>query len=159
MVSGKVETKCREFADSVIRLGGRMRYETAEAIYQYSLTADGGKSIWKEGEAILASGENFPDAVSISPYAAKEAVPILMSPSTGATADTSAVIVGMDSMVIVGGTGVISKEAEDRLTDEGVQVTRLAEGTRYETNMHVAEWLMNKHGFNKRGAKIGRAHV
>ena len=154
VISGKVETKCREFADSVIRLGGRTRYETAEAIYQYGLTADGGKSIWKEGEAILASGENFPDAVSISPYAAKEAVPILMSPSTGATADTSAVIVGMDSVVIVGGTGVISKEAEDRLTDEGVQVTRLAGATRYETNMHVAEWLMNKRGFNGRGAAV-----
>ena len=39
VISGKVETKCREFADSVIRLGGRTRYETAEAIYQYDETA------------------------------------------------------------------------------------------------------------------------
>lgn len=54
----------------VERIGGSDRYETAVNIARKNATAG--------GTVIIASGENFPDALSAAPYAARHGYPILL---------------------------------------------------------------------------------
>lgn len=57
------------------RIAGSNRYETSTKV------AD--KYFNDASKAAIASGENYPDALALSPYAAKENMPILLSPAKG----------------------------------------------------------------------------
>ncbi|MDN5292713.1 MAG: hypothetical protein PWQ31_18 [Eubacteriales bacterium] len=56
----------------VERIGGSDRYETAVKI--------AGKTVTSGGTVLVVSGENFPDALSVAPYAAQHGYPILLVP-------------------------------------------------------------------------------
>lgn len=121
------------------RLWGKDRYETAA-----SICSEG----WSTSEyVVLASGDNFPDALCAAPLAKKlKDAPILLTEKDVLNASAEAQIkrIGAKSVYIVGGTGVISTAVENKLHELGVSTQRIGGKDRYETSVKVAEEV----GFN-----------
>lgn len=122
---------------STIRLEGTDRYKTSIEI---------SKSQWKDGSsqgAILATGENYPDALSAAPLAQKINAPILLTNKDQLNSDTEAELkrLGVKTIYIIGGTGVISPAVESKLKSMKIDVIRLAGKDRYETSVKIAEQL------------------
>lgn len=119
---------------TVDRIWGYDAYETAAKVAeQVSLTRD----------AILVSGEQFPDALSVSAYAGATETPILLTKAKEMPAVTKETLNeiqtqskdrnGITGALVVGGEAVVSSS-----TLTGVQnVTRVAGFDRYETAADV----------------------
>lgn len=94
------------------------------------------------GEAVVASAEDFPDALAASSLAAVPSqLPVLLSsaeevPQT--TLDTLEEL-RVTRVSIVGGPGVLAPTVEAQLVDAGYDVTRLDGDTRFTTSVAVAE--------------------
>ena len=117
------------------RLSGSDRYTTAAEI------AEAG---WNTSAyAVIAGGENFPDAICASPLAAKYKAPILLTPKNSLHVETKKQLLALDveNVMIIGGTAVVSERTADAIRDLGIKVTRLAGADRYETSLKVAEAL------------------
>ncbi len=120
---------------SFVRLSGADRYATAAAVAldAFPLGSD---------TAVLASGEDFPDALSASGLAGALDAPLLLTRRTVAPAALLAALgpagLDVDSVVIVGGTAAVSAGVADDLAARGFTVTRTAGADRYATAAAVA---------------------
>lgn len=137
-VGAGVETalKGKLGAGNVKRLAGAGRYETARLIAAETVSALGATY---DGNAFLATGANFPDALGASPLAAANGWPIyLVNPATGADATLKAALAsdGADNVLVLGGTGVISDAVKNGLGVKSTQ--RLSGDNRYDTARAVA---------------------
>lgn len=115
------------------RIAGDDRYETCAAIAQ---------SGWNTSYyAILASGEDFPDALCAAPLASKYNAPILLSTRNHLEKATKNELTRLNvkKVIIIGGEGVISASTEKDIKDLGIDVSRLAGKDRYETSLKVAK--------------------
>jgi putative cell wall-binding protein len=117
-VSEAVETELLAMAtvDTVDRLGGANRYETAKLIAE---ELDKGASF---DTAFLASGLGFPDALAAASYGAMKGYPILLTGRDSLPAATKAALdslSGIQKVVIVGGEAVISSAVEAELVGPG----------------------------------------
>ena len=118
------------------RFAGETRYETsleiAKGIDQSSSTV------------IIATGEHFADALSISPYAQHFEIPIILSsPNSGLSDEAISLIKskGASKAIIVGGTGAVPDSVNQQLEAAGVSnVQRLSGDSRYETSAKIAEY-------------------
>jgi alpha-tubulin suppressor-like RCC1 family protein len=130
-ISEEIEQKLLE-KYRVIRLGGADRYETSEKIALYLKN----QGYIQEGKAIIAYGQNFPDALAVSSLAAYQRIPILLSETNDLTEPTRKAlqVLEVKSSIIVGGTGVISEAIEKELP----QPARLGGSDRYETALIIA---------------------
>ncbi|MGI6217788.1 MAG: carbohydrate-binding domain-containing protein [Coriobacteriales bacterium] len=122
------------------RLAGADRYETMGEILDESWEDESAETI------ILASGENFPDAISASALAGLLDAPLLISSSSELTDETEAEIERLASdsgatVIVVGGTGAISASVADSVDAiDGISVTRVSGSTRYETADEIYEY-------------------
>lgn len=122
--------------DTYRRIGGKDRYLTAVEL---------SKSKFSSAETVvIATGENFPDALSSAPLAAALRAPILL---TKASLLPEAVVqeiqrLGASKAYIIGGTGVVSDSVKDRLVSLGLQVERIGGRDRYETSALIAEKIV-----------------
>lgn len=128
-------------AASTNRISGPTRYDTAIAVATQGWTSC--------NTVILASGENFPDALCAGPLAHVYDAPILLTHHD--TLDTNVeqkiLALGAKNVIIVGGTGAVSQAIEDRLTDtDKLTVTRLWGDDRYKTSLAVAKEVEAKNG-------------
>ena len=117
------------------RLAGQDRYDTAVAI---------AKQGWEHSDyAILAFGENFPDALAATPLAKKYDAPILLTGTTSLNAKTKQTLADLKvkNVFIVGGTSVVSAGIENELKVSSLNVTRLAGNDRYDTAIEIAKKL------------------
>jgi len=117
------------------RLAGFDRYETASQI---------ARSGWSQSDyAILAYGENYPDALASAPLAKKYNAPILLTSSTSLPSTTKQTLINIQvkNVIIIGGTGVISSSIDSELQSMGMTITRIAGLTQYDTAIKVAEQL------------------
>lgn len=121
------------------RIWGNDRYATAIEV---------SKNGWTNGSeyAVLANGENFPDALSAAPLAKKYNAPILLNP--GATLDirveNELKRLGVKQVFIIGGSAVVPDTVKNKLEKLNIKTTRLWGQDRYETSIKIAEQL----GFN-----------
>ncbi len=132
-ISLAVENSLKEKGLSLERIEGKDRYETSSQIaLKINLSSK---------KAILTSGEDFPDALAISSYAAKEQIPILFSKKDIVPQITKNTLssLGISEIIIIGGEGVISSLVENNLKQLGYQVSRISGINRYETASKVAE--------------------
>ncbi len=107
----------------VSRVAGDDRYGTAA---QAALDAfPAGASV-----AVLASGENFPDALAAAPLAALYNAPILLTGGSALPPVTAAVLadLGVADVIIMGGPGAVSLAVSNAL-ELDYQVTRVAGGS------------------------------
>jgi len=115
------------------RIAGYDRYQTTVAASQRG---------WPDGAdlAILAYGEDYPDALSAGPLANKYNAPILLTGSKDLNSDTAYEMqrLNVKKVYIIGGEAVVSKEVENQLSSMGITAVRLAGQDRYETALKVA---------------------
>jgi|GEM_PF-6908798 len=126
VISKNVELQLNSRNIATTRLMGNNRYETAANIANY---------LNSNGEIIIATGENFPDALSISAYAAANGIPILLSSKDELPAGVKSYIQShnITKTFIIGGTGVISSSIAAALPN----AERLSGSDRYSTNTAV----------------------
>ncbi|KPU44137.1 N-acetylmuramoyl-L-alanine amidase LytC precursor [Oxobacter pfennigii] len=120
-------------------------YEATERVYgsdRYSTAVEISKNGWKDGadNVILATGEDFPDALCAAPLAKQLNAPILLTGKDKLDVKVNEEIkrLGAKNIIIIGGTGVISQSVETSLKDNGLNVKRLFGLNRYETSLAVA---------------------
>lgn len=128
---------------NIERLFGDTRYETQMAIYNYGARRD----LW-EGDPIIATGMNFPDALSISPYAAWAKAPVFLVGQDGLIAEAQAALradySGAKNMVIVGGEAAVSSTAAKQIENiTGAVPKRLFGDTRYDTAASVSNYCVS----------------
>lgn len=126
-VSDQVEEELLEMNLEVERVGGEDRYETARLVAEELLT--GG------GRAVIAYGEDFPDALAAAPYAARHGYPILLTLKEDLPQVTGEALEALDitETLVVGGEAVIGEEVLENLPAP----TRLAGADRYETAAEI----------------------
>ncbi len=115
------------------RLSGDSRYNTmAEISAAGFTTAD---------SVVLASGENFPDALGASALAGALSAPVLLTDSDNLSDEASSEIsrLGAETVYIVGGTAAVSVNVENALRADGCTVERVFGQSRQETAAQVAD--------------------
>ncbi|WP_339060553.1 cell wall-binding repeat-containing protein [Tepidibacillus marianensis] len=107
-ISSQVENELKSMKLSVTRLGGKDRFETAKLI---------ALKMNKTDTVIVTFGLNFPDALSIAPYAAMQGYPILLVTKDQIPDFTKQALGSLKSThtIIIGGTGVISDNVKKQL--------------------------------------------
>lgn len=132
-ISTKVEKSLRQYDKDIERIAGRSRYETSAAIAERLL------KLSKKQTAIIASGENFADALTAGAYAAKQEYPILLVQKT--TVDTQITKVlnkYINKTIIAGGVNSVSEKVKKDLPKN---TERIAGRSRYDTAAQIAERL------------------
>ncbi|WML33092.1 cell wall-binding repeat-containing protein [Clostridium sp. OS1-26] len=119
------------------RLWGTDRYETSSQICSNGWT--------KSEYAVIASGENFPDALGAASLAKKYNAPILLTEKNGLNENTSNQLakLGVKHAFIVGGPGVVSSTVESQIKSKGIAVDRFYGADRYETSISIAKQMGN----------------
>jgi len=117
------------------RISGSDRYKTSVEI---------SKSGWAASQyAVLATGDDFPDALCAGPLAKKYNAPILLTETSELNADVLAELrrLGVETVFIAGGTGAVSANVETSLKSASIKFERLYGADRYETSVKIAEKL------------------
>lgn len=119
------------------RIAGKDRYETSAFI---AARSSGGMAV---EHVVLATGQDFPDALAGSPLASMYAAPILLTKQNALPEITKSAlqVLNTKSVTILGGTGAVSKQAEKTLKQMGIQVDRIAGRDRYATAAAIADEL------------------
>lgn len=151
-VSSSVEQQVKHVLSNckISRLYGATRYETsarvAAEVRGFSDTV------------IIATGSNYADALSVSPYAFTTGSPVLLCSTSGLSSAAVAEIVagGYKRAVIVGGTAAVPSSIETQLRGAGVtSIKRLAGATRYETSAEIARYELGAGiGFSMNGLSL-----
>ena len=114
-------------------LAGDNRYNTSIAI---------SKEGWRSADTVvLATGDDFPDALASAPLASKFDAPILLTKSKDISVEVLDEIerLGAKEVYLIGGLGAISKKIEDKITSMGIKCKRLQGNNRYETAVAIAK--------------------
>jgi putative cell wall-binding protein len=116
------------------RIWGADRYETALAVAG-DFSAD--------DCFILATGENFPDALAAGPLAEEWSCPILLNRGSSLLANVKAYIdgYGAEAVYIVGGESAVPASVETEILSMGINVERFAGDNRFETAAAIAAVL------------------
>lgn len=124
---------------AVERLAGANRYETARLIKERGDTARGSVAT----AAIIASGENFPDALSASSYAAFSGTPILLVRKASVPPGTApALTATIDSAFIIGGAAAVGDDVVTSIEAAiGNIAQRISGSDRYATSTAVADFF------------------
>ncbi|MGM0753033.1 MAG: cell wall-binding repeat-containing protein [Bacillota bacterium] len=140
-----VEKQLTDLGMKITRIGGDDRFQTAAQIANYLPST----------KAIVANGRNFPDALAVAPYAAKNGIPIVLTESGSLPAATKAITDKKEKTILVGGEGVISSDVASKLPPD----TRYGGDDRYETAKKIIEGLpMEKqHAYVATGANFADA--
>ena len=134
-ISENVKSQLGKFdANKVQRIWGRDRYVTSsELAYEIE------RLTGKVNKAIIASGENFPDALATAPLGSKEIAPILLVTRNQMDKKVSKALkdLNINKVYVAGGQNSVSKKLEAQLP----QVIRRFSGQdRYETAILVASY-------------------
>lgn len=135
-ISKANEEKVKEFAESkssvVSAFAGENRYETAIKVAEETIAKRGNK-----GKVIIADGRNYPDAVSIAPYASKEGIPVILVNGNNVPKEVKDFLnkYKIKDAIVVGGTNAVGKDVEKLFK----KVDRVAGEDRYETSKKIAD--------------------
>ncbi len=137
-VDGAVYTQLSGLAPSIVRIGGIDREDTSRDIATYAFGTSAPK-------VFIATGLNFPDALSAGAAAGSQGAPVLLvdgsasSPDAATAAELAAL--GTTQLVLVGGTGSITASLATGLAAlPGItSVTRDGGADRYQTSYLLNE--------------------
>jgi putative cell wall-binding protein/alpha-tubulin suppressor-like RCC1 family protein len=119
---------------NIKRLGGTDRYDTNMLIVNEV-------NVSQETPVFIASGENFPDALSISSFSGSKQYPTLLVGADYLPEQTKNYLLSEkpSAVYIAGGISVVSQDLENQINAlvPGSTVTRLAGGDRFGTNAAV----------------------
>ncbi|KYG59421.1 cell wall-binding repeat-containing protein [Planococcus maritimus] len=126
-VSESVDSELKKMGLATNRIGGKNRYETAAMIAKHLNFT----------EAIVAYGSNFPDVLSISAYASRHGIPILLTRHDKLPIETKAALESISKTHVIGSTGVVSTEVFKALPNP----VRYGGKNRYDTGLQVNSQL------------------
>lgn len=143
-------------APTVIRVEGDDRYHTAAEIALQAQSDDVIYGLPISNLAIIASGENFPDALAASALSARARTPILLTEQHRLNSDAREALLhlGTTDVVVLGGPASVSTAVTDRLANVlggSLHVYRVAGDSRYETAKLFATWACDLRGPGSRG--------
>jgi putative cell wall-binding protein len=138
-VSANVERALAAQGYATQRVSGADRVQTAIVALDAAV-ANGANS----DTVIVATGYNFADSLSISPYSYMTRSPILLTQANGMLSDTSIVALRahprIKKAVIVGGPAAVSVAVEGQLQSLGIANMRIEGANRYETSKKIADF-------------------
>jgi len=117
------------------RRSGADRYATAIAVSSTFDSFNGAPDTY----VYVASGTNYPDALSAAPAAAHRNAPLLLTPPNSLPTSVANEIARLDpdTIIVAGGAGAVSNTvftALQALMDDPTDVTRIGGANRYETS-------------------------
>lgn len=117
------------------RIAGKNRYETSAALATKLIEVSGNKNT-----AIIASGENFADALTAGAFASEKSYPILLVQKSSINPSIAKVIKGnkINKTCIAGGLNSVSSKVQKQLPED---TQRISGSDRYETAVKIAEKL------------------
>ncbi|MBY6037107.1 cell wall-binding repeat-containing protein [Fictibacillus nanhaiensis] len=156
-VSVNVENQLKSMGIQTIqRIGGKDRFAVsagvAEQIADYADTA------------IIASGLNFPDALSASGMAGYMGMPILLV-GTNSVPDSIQTFIKNNSnikkFIIVGGPATVSDNVKTKISQlrNGAKIERLGGLNRYQVSINVANYGIENYGMDLSSLLIARGDV
>ena len=127
------DLKAYDADKNVERIAGADRYGTSEMVAKRVVGITG-----KKNTGVVASGQVFPDALSVGTFASREGYPILLVKKDSVPSQIERAIKDLDinKTYIAGGLNTISKSTEAKLPNV---VERMAGSTRYETSVAIAK--------------------
>ena len=132
VISSSAEQAIRNMGITVTRIAGIDRYDTSLKVAQ----AIGGST-----EAVIATGENYADALSIAPIAAMKTMPILLTPKNSLSYNLKQYLQSnISKTYVVGGTASISTGVLNQLP----LPERLSGSNRYQTNIQIIKRFINE---------------
>jgi putative cell wall-binding protein/uncharacterized protein (DUF2141 family) len=147
---------------TVTRYAGADRYATAVAAANAG-TAVG--SVDGLRTAIVASGENFPDALSAGPAAWANDLPLLLTPKSSLDAGTKNFLASknIQKVILMGGTAAVEESVATAIKATNATtplvVDRIAGADRTETARLFAEYALSKLGFSATGINVARGDL
>ena len=123
-ISSSVENELKKMKLTVERIAGENRFETAVKIAE--------KVGFDTKTAIIADGRNFPDALAVAPYAAKNGYPILLV-GKEMPSEVKGILNKLDKTIVVGGENAVNKTVYNQLPGK----SRLAGANRYATAAEI----------------------
>ncbi|HWH32289.1 MAG TPA: cell wall-binding repeat-containing protein, partial [Egibacteraceae bacterium] len=139
-VSAGVEEELGDLGYDTRRVRGGNRFETARAI----ALAPEARQV---GTVALGMDQDWPSAATAGALATlPERIPTLLvhTDAVPEVTETTLAELGAREVILVGGTGAISADVDQRLRDLGYQVRRLAGDSRYSTSSAVAGEVLAK---------------
>ena len=96
--------------------------------------------------ALLASGENYPDALAAGSISFSQHFPILLTRKDSLPSETKSALtaLGIQHVVVVGGTGAIGSAVLTAVTGTGASVERVSGADRYDTAAQLADFALAK---------------
>lgn len=128
---------------TVVRIGGDQVLNTAVKV------GDEVRKIKQFDSVTLINGQDYPDALAMSPFSAKKTMPILFTDKDSLREDTLQALKswGIKNVIIAGGTGVVSEQVEKQLQALGINITRLAGQDRYATALEILKYFRPDDGY------------
>lgn len=122
-------------ASTVDRVGGSDRFVVSAALSQKSFPDAGVERVY------VATGMDFPDALSAAAAAASTAGPLLIVTKTSIPSSISAELARLkpQEIVVVGGTGVVSTAVYNSLSKLAPTISRISGADRYESSRLIAQ--------------------
>lgn len=125
-LNDSVTKELRDMGKNVRRIGGQNRFEVSKNI---------ALELGNYQTAIVANGLNYPDALAIAPFAAKNGFPILLTRPEAASKETIEVIQkkNVQNTIIVGGEASVSRNVSRSLP----KPIRIGGKDRYEVALNI----------------------
>jgi len=135
---------------STERINGVTRYETAAMVAERTVEVLGPEA---GDQVIVATGQNFPDALAGAPLAAASGTPILLVTKDTVPPATLEYLEANtpNSAIVLGGTGALSADVEAEIADViGLPgaVERLDGADRYATAANIAQFGVDNFGLS-----------
>lgn len=136
-VSKNIENKLSSKGINCIRIAGVDRYATSLEV---------AKRIGNKNGVFIASGEAFPDALSIASYAGFKGMPVILTDTNNLSQNAREFIQGSNAKAyVIGGSGVVS----DKVLKDLSSVERIAGVDRYDTNIRVLDKFTSEYNLAK----------
>lgn len=134
---------------SVDRVAGADRYGTAASIAQAAGPGGVGTDAQGRKTAVLSSGAAFPDALAAGGIVFGKHFPQLLTDPTTLSGPTATALsnLGIQHVLLTGGTSAVSQGVEDAVRGMGIAVDRVAGGTRYDTAVALSDLAIDFYGF------------
>ena len=176
VIGSRVVDGLRDLGIGVERVTGDDEYDTAVAAAAYldqilrrrpEGSGPAGVMPGKGRTAIVASGHVFADALVAGPIAAHGRHPLLLTAPDRLHHQVPAYLrnAAVEHVVLMGGTAALSESVETSLRALGLDITRLAGATRFDTAVQAAELADGRYAsgenacFGSRDIGIARARV
>lgn len=135
VITKKIRDDLKSRGYKIHDYSGTDRYETSNKIAKF---------INKQNKFILASGQDFNDIPSVSPYAYEKKLPIILTKREGLPKANYDLLNDKSNVLAIGGYETITKSVYGQLDAKKVKAERIAGADRFETSDLLVKKLYPK---------------